>query len=319
MNVPFDVLRDGYYEVIAQIAQAPDYGDYVATLDGRPTNSTSLTWGPQNAMAPPVEIIHNYQPEIFVAPDHRLGWFKLSAGRHVLALTCVGKDKLSSGYNLGIDGVVLEEIAKGEELARANGVGLPRYETIEPGIPAHPPAAGVVYCGKSLSFYVSQLKQAPPELRAEALRSIGAFGEDAAPALSVLSAALGDPDPDVRSAAAGAIGQVGPKASAVAPGVANLLEDKNLPVRESAALALREMNKGAAGGIPDLCAALRDPAPTVRMTAASALGRIGEPTNSVCSTFSTCASGILRKRPSPGLRADLFPPGTDSNCVKRLD
>jgi hypothetical protein len=281
VNIPFDVPKDGYYEVIAQIAQAPDYGDYVATLDGEPTNSTSLTWGPQKAVAPPIEIIHNYQPEIFVAPDHRLGWFKLSAGRHVLALTCVGKDKLSSGYNLGIDGVVLEEIATAEELARANGVGLPRYEAIEPGIAVHSPVAGVVYRGKPLSFYAAQLKQAAPELRADALRSIGAFGEDAAPALSVLSAALGDPDPEVRTAAAGAIGRVGPKASAVAPGVAMLLKDQHIQVREAAALALREMGKGAVRAIPDLCAALRDPAPTVRMTAAAALGRIGEPTNSV--------------------------------------
>ena len=46
MDIPFEVPKDGYYEVIAQIAQAPDYGDYVATLDGKQTNSTLITWGP---------------------------------------------------------------------------------------------------------------------------------------------------------------------------------------------------------------------------------------------------------------------------------
>ncbi len=280
MSIPFDVPKDGTYEVIAQIAQAPDYGDYVATLDGKQTNSTMITWGPLEAQAPPVEIIHNYQPEIFVGIDHRLGWFRLAKGRHVLAFTCVGKDNLSSGYNLGVDGVVLAEIEKGEALANVTGAGLPRYETPESGIPPHPPFTGLVYRGKPLSFYISQLKQAPQELRAGVIRSIGSFGEDGEPAVNELSAALSDSDPEARGAAAWALSRVGPKASEAASAVAALLEDENLQVRESAALALREMGKGAAPGIPELCAALKDPAPTVRMTAATALGRTGDPARS---------------------------------------
>ena len=51
MNVPIDVPRDGRYEVIAQVAQSPDYGDYVVTLDGKLTNSTTLTWGPRDVLA----------------------------------------------------------------------------------------------------------------------------------------------------------------------------------------------------------------------------------------------------------------------------
>ena len=280
MNIPFDVPKDGTYEVIAQIAQAPDYGDYVATLDGKQTNSTMITWGPLEAQAPPVEVIHNYQPEIFVGIDHRLGWFRLAKGRHVLAFACVGKDNLSSGYNLGVDGVVLAEIENGEALANVTGAGLPRYETPESGIPPHPPFTGLVYRGKPLSFYISQLKQAPQELRAGVIRSIGSFGEDGEPAVNELSAALSDSDPEARGAAAGALSRVGPKASEAASTVAGLLEDENLQVRESAALALREMGKGAAPGIPKLCAALKDPAPTVRMTAATALGRTGNPARS---------------------------------------
>jgi len=276
MHIPFEVPKDSYYEVIAQVAQAPDYGDYVATLDGKQTNSTMVTWGPLEAQAPPVEIIHNYQPEIFVGIDHRLGWFRLSKGRHVLAFTCVGKDNLATGYNLGVDGLVLAEIEKGEALAHSTGAGLPHYETIEAGIPAHAPTAGVVYRGKPLSVYLRQLKQAPPEGRAEVIRLIGAFGEDAGPAVSELSRALADPDPEVRGAAAWALSRVGRKASEAAPAVARLLEDGNTPVRESAALALREMGKGAGVAIAELGAALKDPAPTVRMTAATALGQIGE-------------------------------------------
>ena len=275
INIPFDVPKDGYYEVIAQIAQSPDYGDYVATLDGKQTNSTLITWGPLQTQAPPPEIIHNYQPETFVGVDHRLGWFKLSKGRHVLAFKCVGKDILATGHNLGVDGVVLAEIENGEALVNTTGIGLPKYETIEDTIPAHAPAPGVVYRGKALDFYITQLKQSPQGQRAGTIRAIGSFGEGAAPAVSELSTALSDSDPQVRAAAIWALGQVGPKASQTASAVAGLLKDDHVPVRESATLALREMGKGAAVAIPDLSAALQDPAGTVRMSAALALGAMG--------------------------------------------
>jgi len=275
VNIPFDVPKDGYYEVIAQIAQAPDYGNYVATLDGKQTNSTLITRGPLQAEAPPPEIIHNYQSEIFVGIDHRLGWFKLLKGRHVLSFKCVGKDNLSTGYNLGVDGVVLAEIENGEALLNAAGVGLPRYETVEDAIAARLPAAGVVYRGTPLRFYVDQLKQASHETRVDAIRSIGAFDEDAAPAVDVLAAALADSDAEVREAAATALARVGASGSKTAPAVAKLLGDENVRVRDSATLALRAMGKGGAVAVPGLIGALKDPAPTVRMSAALALGSMG--------------------------------------------
>ncbi len=276
INIPFEVPKDGYYEVIAQIAQAPDYGDYVATLDGRQTNSTLITWGPLQAEAPPPETIRNYQPEIFVGIDHRLGWFKLSKGRHVLSFKCAGKDKLSTGYNLGVDGIVLAEIENGEALVNATGEGLPKYETVEDPIPARPPTQGSVYRGKPLSTYMEQFRQAPGAARAEVIRAIGALGEEAAPAVEAFVAATTDSDAEVRAAAAWALGQVGAKACKDAPAVARLLRDENVRVRESATLALREMGKGATAAIPDLIAALQDPAGTVRMSAALALGRMGD-------------------------------------------
>jgi hypothetical protein len=275
MSVPIDVPKDGFYEVVAEIAQAPDYGDYVATLDGRKTNSTLITWGPLQAQEPPVEVIHNYNPEIFVGIDHRLGWFKLSQGRHMLTFTCVGKDALSSGYNLGIDAVVLEEVMNGEATVNVSDVGLSRYETPEAAVAPHPASSGIVYRGQPLSYYVSQLQHAQPSQRAEVLRAIGAFGEDAAPALAQLSAALSNPNPKVRAAAAWAIYQVGSKASPAAVDVAKMLEDETLQVRESATLALRGMGKGAVPAIPKLSRALRDSEPSVSMSAALALGNMG--------------------------------------------
>jgi HEAT repeat protein len=268
MNVPIDVPRDGRYEVVAQVAQSPDYGDYVVTLDGKLTNSTTLTWGPLDVLPPDVEVLHNYQPETYVAVDRRLGWHDLTKGRHIITFTCVGKDPLSSGYNLGVDDVVLAEVIN--QAAESPAQNPPAGAAAEVGT-----ATAAVYRGQPLDYYRGKLRRASGDNRAAVIRSIGAFGNDAAPATKELAALLPDSDPEVRSAAAWALSQVGAKAGSVAPEVAKLLQDPDPQVRGFAALALREMGRGAAVTIPELSAALQDPAPSVRMTAASALGSMG--------------------------------------------
>lgn len=270
MNVPIDVPRDGRYEVIAQIARSPDYGDYVVTLDGKLTNSTTMTWGPLDVPPQEPEVIHNYQPETYVAVDRRLGWHALTRGRHVLTFTCVGKDPLSSGYNLGIDDVVLSEVKSGTEpssVGEAAGTAAAKT-TGAPG--------AVVYRGRPLDDYLGLLRKAAGGDRlVPVMRSIGMFGADAAPAVRELAALLSASDPDVRGAATWALSQVGSQAGSASLEVAALLKDADPQVRGFAALALREMGKSASPAIPALCAALQDTAPSVRMTAASALGSMG--------------------------------------------
>jgi HEAT repeat protein len=274
INIPFDVQQDAYYEIIAQIAQAPDYGDYVATLDGKQTNSTMVTWGPLENQGLPVEVLYNYEPEIFVGIDHRLGWFDLSKGKHVLTLTCVGKNKLSSGYNIGVDGIVLSEIENGDAMVHSTGEGLSHYETIEPAIPMRAPSTGIVYRGKPLNFYIAELQHALLESRLDTVRAIGAFGEDAASAVGVLVPLMGERDPDTRFAVAKTLGEIGPKAQSAAPTLGKLLSDNELQVREAAALALRDIGPGSVAALPQLTAALKDPAPTVGMAAALAIGQM---------------------------------------------
>jgi len=268
MNVPINVPRDGRYEVIAQVAQSPDYGDYVVTLDGKLTNSTTLTWGPREILPPEAEVLHNYQPETYVAVDRRFGWHDLTQGRHILTFTCVGKDPRSSGYNLGVDDVVLSEVK--HQAAESPAENSPAGAAAEMGT-----AAAVVYRGQPLDYYLEKLRRPSGGNRAAVIRSLGAFGNDAAPATKELATLLSSSDPEVRGAAAWALSQVGAGAAAAAPDVAKLLKDADPQVRGFAALALREMGKGAAAAIPDLCAALQDPAPSVQMTAASALGSMG--------------------------------------------
>ena len=270
MNVPLEVPRDGRYEVITQIAQAPDYGDYIVTLDGKLTNSTTLTWAATGILPQEAEIVRGYQPETNVAPDHRLGWFDLTKGRHLLTFTCVGKDPLATGYNVGIDGVVLAEVK--------NYVSTPEAEGTGSRAPKQAAAAvvGPLYRGEPLSFYVAKLKSAPADARAEWLRAIGWFGADAAAAVRDVTAALSDSNPEVRAAAAWALSQIGPKAATAVPALRKTLKDEAVRVREYTTLALREVGTAAQPAIPDLCAALKDPVDSVRMTAALALGRMGD-------------------------------------------
>ncbi len=268
MNIPIDVAHDGRYEIVAEVAQSYDYGDYVVTLDGKLTNSTTLTWGPLDVLPPDVEVLHNYQAETYVAVDHRLGWFDLKAGRHIITFTCVGKDTLSSGYNLGVDDVVLSEV-KNEE---------PSSGII--GMPGAVPAGAIVYRDLPLSFYLNLLGKTSGAARGSVIRAIGEFGPEAAPAAKQLSDLLDDPSAEVRGATAVALSQIGPKAAAQARAVAGLLKDSDDVVRGDAALALREMGPGAAVAIPELESALQDPVPFVRMTAASALGSMGPAANS---------------------------------------
>lgn len=267
MNVPLDVPRDGRYEVITQIAQSPDYGDYVITLDGKLTNSTTLTWAATGVLPQDAEIVHNYQPEIYVAIDHRLGWFDLTKGRHTLTFTCVGKDPLATGFNVGMDGVILAEVKK-----VAPKPETPVVETAAAAVPV----VGPLYRGKPLACYVTKLKSAPAGDRAELLRAIGAFGVDAATAAGQVTAALSASDPAVRGAAAWALSEMGPKAATAVPALRQALKDENVEVREFSTLALRALGKAAAAAIPDLCAALKDPVDSVRMTAALALGQMGD-------------------------------------------
>jgi hypothetical protein len=93
-------------------------------------------------------------PEIYVALDRPLGWLDLEKGRHTLSFVCVGRDGRSSGYNLGINDVVLERIPRAI-------AAVPQRVTLSPL-----KTAGIVYRGLQLSAQLQQLKQASRTTRA---------------------------------------------------------------------------------------------------------------------------------------------------------
>jgi len=263
INVPLDIPEKGRYEIVARIAQAPDYGDYYALLDGKPTNLDIREAATSEIPSTGPEVFHNYLPEIYVAVDRPLGWLDMDKGRHTLSFVCVGRDGRSSGYNLGINDVVLEEIPR--NIA----------PTPEPPRPGALQTGGIVYRGRPLSAYLQQLKQASGANRAELVRAIGSFGADAGPAVKAVAEALTHPDPEIRSAAAWALSQMGATAAPAIPALEKTIADTNPRVRSLSAVALRSMGPKAAEAVPALVQALSDPAAYVRAPAADAIGSIG--------------------------------------------
>jgi hypothetical protein len=265
IDIAIDIPQTDRYEILARVAQAPDYGDYYALLDGKPANLDNRQNATSEIASVGPEVFHNYLPEIYVAVDRPLGWVKLEKGRHVLSFVCAGRDGRSSGFNLGINDVVLERIPKSEPAPH------PRPQEASP---VHP--AGVaLYRGVPLSVYRQRLAQAAGEERAEIVRSIGSFREDAAAATGELSKALDDPDIRVRAAAAWALAQIGSAGASAIPALSASLADEDAGVRCRAAVALRSMGPLAASAVPALIKALNDPAAYVRAPAADALGSIG--------------------------------------------
>lgn len=268
VHVPVDIPADGRYEIIAMMAQAPDYGNYVVLLDGKPTNEDKRELATSEVPPPGPEVYHNYLHEVYIALDRPLGWYQLSKGRHTLTFECVGKDPDSYGYNLGINDLVLEQVpdfTKGGQAPSSTPEARPAPAA--PGVP--------VYRGLDISEYRERLKRTAGAERAEVIRAIGSFGADAIPAIGSLTVALGDPDERVRAAAAWAFSQIGPTGAEGVPALAKALSDSQPRVRHLGAIALRDMGPAAAPAVPDLIRALSDPSLYVRARAANALGNIG--------------------------------------------
>jgi hypothetical protein len=273
INIPVNIAESGRYEIVARTAQAPDYGDYVALLDGQATNLDTRKPATSEIPFPGPEVFHSYLPEVYVAVDRPLGWFQLEKGRHTISFVCVGRDERSAGYDFGVEDVILEK------LPATAGDFEPKVEhQLTPVLPEATPAQAPgtpVYRGRPLEAYVEKLRQVPPVGRAEVVRAIGSFGEDAQAETGAITGALGDPDPQVRAAAAWALSQMGAKAAESVPALDRALSDSSPQVRSLAAVALEAMGPAAAPAVPELVHALNDPVVYVRIPAADALGTMG--------------------------------------------
>lgn len=264
LDVPIQVRQAGRYEIVARIAQAPDYGDYIVLLDGKVANTDNRQAATSEIPNTAAQVFHGFLPEVFVALEQTLGWLNLTQGRHTLSFVCVGKDSRSSGYNIGVNDVTLERVPDAPE---PQVQPVPARTAIAKGSP--------VYRGVPLADYLAELRRAPALRQPDLLRAIGSFGTDAAPAAADIAKALAAPTPDVRSAAAWALSQMGAAAAPAAPALARTLTDSDSRVRGLATLALRAMGPGARPALPALTKSLDDPSPWVRAVSADAIGGLG--------------------------------------------
>jgi hypothetical protein len=239
INIPIEIPEAGKYELIGLIAQAPNYGDYTALMDGKPLNLDERKAATSEIPFPGPDVIYSYLPEMYVARDWGLGMVNLTSGRHTLTFVCTGKDSHSFGYNFGINDIVLERMVDqdSQEVADVE----PRIEVAD--------ATGPVYRGHPLSYYLASLSNASGVGRIRFLYAIGEFGSDGAPAVHALNAALADADDSVRSAALSSLAKIATANADGLPVITKTLGDSDSRIRGLAALALKSMGPAAAPAV----------------------------------------------------------------------
>jgi hypothetical protein len=255
LEIPFDVPEDGVYELYTEVAQSSDYGVYTVLLDGKAPGALQLEHEPGADIRPQTQF-DGYALETYVGLAYQVGWPRLTKGRHSLTFVCLGKREASSGYNVGVDTIILAKTGA-EAWAAAANIREPRA-----------PAGNVADLGRSLS-------DPDPVTRGLAALALRDKGKEALPALAALAAALKDGEPNVRLMAANAIAAIGKEA---APAVAALVaaasvKDEQVHVLRSVASALGAIGKPAA--VPAL-QILRELAkmPRVRWAAQAAIRAI---------------------------------------------
>jgi hypothetical protein len=269
INIPIDIPEKGKYEILALIAQAPDYGNYTAWLDGKPTNLDTRQAATSEIPFPGPEVFHNYLPEVYVARDRAIGMFDLTQGRHILTFVCAGKDDGSVGYNIGINDIVLEKVPETDQVGTDSDRAEPNKNA-----PAAAPNSSL-YRGRPLVFYVGNLAGATGSHLADLLYAISAFGADGGSAADKVAAFVTNGSEEVRAAAVTALGNIGASAPSGIPSLARSLSDPSSRIRSLAIIGLRSQGPKGLYAEQDLVLALNDPTVPVRALAADALGAIG--------------------------------------------
>jgi hypothetical protein len=204
-------------------------------LDGKPPVSPQLEHEPGADVRPQTEF-DGYAYETYVGAAYQVGWPRLTKGKHTLTYVCLGKNAASSGYNLGVDDIVLARTGP-EGWAEASRVREPRV-----------PSGDLAELAAALSDRDATTRG----LAALALRD---RGPDSLRALPALQGALSDPDPNVRMMSANAIASIGKDAAPAVPALiaACSVPDEQVHVLRACAGALGAIGRpGAKSALPIL-------------------------------------------------------------------
>jgi hypothetical protein len=272
IDVPLDVPGDGRYEVIAQVGEAPDYGTYTVEIDGKTPGASGQLEHEPGANTGGGVAIDGYYTEVFVGDDRVIAWPTLSRGRHWVSFICTGKDTRSSGYNLGLDGLVLSHVAGQGGLAVPDSATAANPADRMRRIGARGPAAA-----DQLSSITTALAGRDPMLREAAAWTMTQLGRAATPAVAVLGGALEDPDPVVRGLVAIALANVDQLPDVVTDDLGRHLKDPDENDRMVVANALAAHPASAKRVMAQLIAAAQVPSENrhVLRSIAVALGSIG--------------------------------------------
>jgi hypothetical protein len=259
LEVPFDVPETGVYEVYTELAQASDYGIYTVLLDGQRPQAQQLEHEPGADVRPETQF-DGYALETYVGLAYQVGWVNLTPGRHTLTFFCLGKREAASGYNLGVDNIILARVGP---KAWADAVKIK-----EPRLTAGSPTE----LGRTLT------SDADPVIRGLAAIALRDQGRASLPVLPALTAALQDGDISVRMMSANAIAAIGREAAAATSALisAGSVKDQHVHVLRSVAAALGSIGKPAATPALPLLQELAR-IPRVRWAAESAIRKIESP------------------------------------------
>lgn len=256
VEVPFEVPEDGDYELYTEVAQASNFGIYTVLLDGKPAGAPQLEHEPGADLRAQTQF-DGYAPETYVGLAHQVGWVRLAKGRHTLTYLCLGKREASSGYNLGVDNIILAKVGP-EAWAAAARVKEPRV-----------PAGSLADLSHALT------SDPDPVIRGLAAVALRDRGRAALPALPALMDALEDSDVSVRMMSANALAAIGDAAAAAAPALiaAGSVKGEQVHVLRSVAAALGSIGKPAATPALPLLRELAK-TPRVRWAAESAIRKL---------------------------------------------
>jgi len=256
LEVPFEAPDEGEYEIYTEVAQGSDYGIYTVRLDGQAAQASQLEHEPGADLRPQTQF-DGYALETYVGLAHPVGWVRLAKGRHTLTYVCLGKREAASGYNLGVDDIVLARVGPEAWAAAA--------QVKEPRVPDGSLAG--------LSRFL--ISDPDPVIRGLAAVALRDQGRASRPALPALIEALKDTEAGVRMMSANAIAAIGRDAAPATPALiaAGSVKGEQVHVLRSIADALGGIGKPAA--VPAL-PLLRELAkiPRVRWPAESAIRRI---------------------------------------------
>jgi hypothetical protein len=264
VTIPFEVEDDGRYEIVAELAHSPDYGVYTVELDGQPAaGSTALEHEP-GANVGDASRLDAWFSETYVAEQHVIGWATLARGPHTLTFVCAGKRDAATGFDLGIDTLVLARTPRAgaqpsHAAARAEGIR----------------TLGETRAPDAELRAVDALRDVDAEVRGAAAWTLGQARATTGPAIDALTRALADEDHVVRGLAALALREAGPAAVPSRQALVGRLQDVDAGVRMMAAQALGRLRDP--GLVDALVAACRVPDQHVHVlrSLADALGDIG--------------------------------------------